>query len=49
MTDDPNVFIFNKNSGFIDGPSNFLKNIPLGPGISKKDDYKSEQLDPVAI
>lgn len=49
MTDDPSVFNFNKVEGFIEGPSNILNNMPLGPGLFKRDDYKSEQYAPILI
>lgn len=49
MTDDPEVFNFDVIEGNIHGPSNSLKNIPTGPGVFKRDDYKMHMHDPVEI
>lgn len=49
MTDDSEVFTFNKTEGLIHGPSNMLISMPLGPGLPKRDDYKIEELAPVAV
>lgn len=49
MTDDPEVFNFNVIEGIIHGPSNALKNIPTGPGVYKRDDYKMHMHDPIEI
>ena len=49
MIDNPNVFVFNKTSGLIHGPSNILTNMPIGPGLPKRDDYKIDELKPVLV
>jgi len=49
QTDDPCVFNFHIVEGFINGPSNILTNMPLGPGLNKRDDYNLERYAPIMI